>query len=269
MQESERDIIKRRIRALSEKTVNNGCTESEAMFAFKKIGELLTQYNLTMDEVSLRQEKCVTRMFATNAKKRNIIWDCFYGLQKMCGVKTWFSRERDGLVWSFFGLESDVAMAVYLCDIMQNVETSAVATFQHSYQYRHYQGHRGVLTNNFKAGLGERINQRLCELAREREREERAAASHHAATMKARMLEATEDAVARAAEATTGTALICIAKEKMVEEEFAKRGPKLRTERSHSKARVNWDARAAGRKAGDNVNLRRPLDSDKPAGYLK
>lgn len=269
MQESERDTIKRRIRALSVKTIDNGCTESEAMFALKKIGDLLTQYNLTMDEVALRAEPCVTQVFHTNSKKRNIIWGCFAGIQRMCGVKTWFTRTRQGIDWSFFGLESDVSMAVYLCGILHNTERATLAEFHKSNVYREYQGHRAVVSNNFRLGLAERVNERLLLLARERENEERKAAAHHAEAMKAHMLEATDDAIVRAAEARTGTALICVAKERMVEEEFAKRGPKLRTERSYSNGRYNGAARNAGREAGNRVNLQRPINTNKATGLLK
>ena len=51
---SERERIAARIRALRAKTVENGCTEAEAMAAAKKLAQLLADYNMTMDEADLR-----------------------------------------------------------------------------------------------------------------------------------------------------------------------------------------------------------------------
>lgn len=273
--ESELATIKRKIRAMSEMTLNNGCTESEAMLAMKKIGDLLTQYNLTMNEVTMREEPCVTKTFCTGLKKRNVLWHVFSGLQRFCGVKVWFSpanrwsSNNDGIVWSFFGLESDVSMALYLADILNKAERAALAEFQRTPVYKGFEGHRIVVTGNFKSGFGSRLNERLHLLTRERVEAERAQADFHAKAMAARMIEATVEAQVSAAQAKTGTALICLAKERMIEEEFAKRGPKLRTQRATSKARYNSDARNAGRNAGDKVNLGRPLaGTAKPSGYL-
>jgi Protein of unknown function (DUF2786) len=46
--------IKARIKALTEKTVANGCTEAEAMSAAEMVGRLLERYALSMDEISER-----------------------------------------------------------------------------------------------------------------------------------------------------------------------------------------------------------------------
>src|SRR5438045_270741 len=125
-EESELVKIKRKIRALSAKVTDNGCTEGEAMLAMKKVGELLLQYNLTMDEVTLRQEPCVTRTYTTDSKKRNVLWEVFSGFSQLCGVRVYYSRPGkysfDGITWSFFGLESDVDMTIYLADFLCKAE---------------------------------------------------------------------------------------------------------------------------------------------------
>ena len=50
----EREKIAARIRALLAKTVENGCTEAEALAAAQLAAKLLQQYELTLDEVQLR-----------------------------------------------------------------------------------------------------------------------------------------------------------------------------------------------------------------------
>ncbi len=271
--ESELVRIKRKIRALSEKTIDRGASEAEAMFAMKKVGELLLQYNLSMDEVSLRDEPCVTKTFQTDSKHRDVIWNVFSGLQKFCCLKVYHTRPSrwstvQGITWSFFGLESDVDMALYLCRILTDAEETSTNTFKKTDIYKNFQGHRKTATRNFQIGFGGRINERLYLLSRERENEEKKAQEYHAQAMAARMVVASEEAQVKAAEAKTGTALICLAKEQMIKEEFAKRGPKLRTVSAKNSGRYNADARGAGRSAGDKVNLGRPLGGGKSNGGL-
>lgn len=51
--------VKARIKALTEKTVANGCTEAEAMSAVEMVGRLLERYALSMDEIEVRTARCV------------------------------------------------------------------------------------------------------------------------------------------------------------------------------------------------------------------
>ncbi len=60
-QSRELDRVKARIKALTEKTVQNGCTEAEAMSAADMVGRLLERYALSMDEIEVRTSKCVLR----------------------------------------------------------------------------------------------------------------------------------------------------------------------------------------------------------------
>lgn len=96
-QSLELDSVKRKIRAMLAMKTENGASESEFLFAMKKVGELLLQYNLTMDEVLLRQEQCVTKAFNTKAKRRNVLWHVYAGLNKLLGVKVWYTRNYDGI----------------------------------------------------------------------------------------------------------------------------------------------------------------------------
>jgi hypothetical protein len=53
--------IKARIKALTEKTVANGCTEAEAMSAADMVARLLERYALSMDKIEIRSSRCVQR----------------------------------------------------------------------------------------------------------------------------------------------------------------------------------------------------------------
>lgn len=261
--ETELEKAKRRIRALAEKTVERGATESEAMFAMKKVGEMLLQFNLSMDEVTLRDEPCVTKTFETDSKQRDVTWHVFSGVTKLCGVKVWMERTGRGINWSFFGLESDVDMAIYLFRLVTEAEVTALAAFKRTPGYAAFPGHKRIASGNFSTGFGQRLNQRLLQIAAEQRTAEKAAHAHHAEEMANRSVAASHEAYK-----ARGTGLICVAKEARVEEEFKKSGPKLRTVRTTSRARYNPTARDAGHNAANNVNLNRPIGGGSKASGL-
>lgn len=275
-QNNELEAVKRKIRALSEKTVKNGCTEQEVIFAAEKIGELLNTFNLTMSEVTLKQEKCVTDKFDTGSKHRGIAFNAMGGISRFCQTECWYSRPRkwrekdmnSGISLNFFGLESDVQMAIYLCRLISEAGNSALENFKNSEMYLSApKGSRRNLTFSFYRGMGDRLYTRLCEMAREREEAEKKAAEFHAEHNKDRMIDANDGAKAEFSKMTTGTKLMCLEKVKFVENEFKKHGVKLSFRKLSSRAN-NFNAHIAGRKAGDNVNLQRPLANNGYGGNL-
>jgi hypothetical protein len=48
------DKLKLRIQALRAKTIDNGCTEDEALSAAAKVAELLDRYDLSLSDVDIR-----------------------------------------------------------------------------------------------------------------------------------------------------------------------------------------------------------------------
>lgn len=257
---------KRRITALLQKTVENGASEGEAMLAMKKAGELMLQFNLSMDEVTLREEKCVTKMFDEPWGNRDALWYCFDGLQRFCEVKVWIHHGLKGKSWAFFGLESDVDMALYLCRVIVRAEETALADYKRSEHYKNYTGHRRTASVNFTQGFGQRIYSRLCELSREKQRAEKEAHEFHKQQMADKML--TADATAYTT-APQGTALICVAKREKIEAEFERVGPKLRTNKAKVTGRYDPTARDYGATAGNKVNLGRPVEGTGNYALLK
>src|SRR5690348_10094891 len=64
------DGLKARIQALRAKTIENGCTESEALAAAAKVAELLDRYDLSLSDIEIRAAPCEQRAFETKRKKR-------------------------------------------------------------------------------------------------------------------------------------------------------------------------------------------------------
>lgn len=261
-QENELVAVKRKIRALLAKTVESGATEAETGLAMAKVGELLEQYNLSMDEVSLRQENCLKKEFVLPTLQKNAAFSTLSCIGRFCQVTVWFSRVTWGeksLKLNFFGLEQDVDLAIFLAELIQNSEQTELKSFRLSDVYRNFVGHRKNATHNFKRGFIARIGDRLDELTAKNREKEIAAAEYHAVQMRERMLTASAEAQRASAEKTTGTQLISLAKERYVDEEFKRLGITLTTKTSYDRARVDWDSRAAGLDAANNVNLSRPI----------
>jgi hypothetical protein len=261
-QESELQAVKRKIRALLAKTRDNGATESEASMAMGKVGELLEQYNLSMDEVTLRQESCIKGEFVLNSVQKNAAFSTLMAIGVLCQVTVWHSRKSWGekkITLCMFGLEQDVELAKYLAELIQESEMTSVESFKKSATYAAFVGHRKSATSNFKKGFASRINERLHNIARDNAEKERQAAAHMAEQMQERMIGQSDAARAETARQTTGTQLISLAKSRFVDEEFKKLGMKLRTVISYDRSRYDPQSRSAGHAAANNVNLSRPI----------
>lgn len=241
-QNIELEKVKAKIRALTARTIDNGASEAEAMTAMKKVGELLAQFNLNMTDVTVRDEMCIQKDVDTGSKHRGIQYDVAVSVAAFTNCKIWQTSWTKSKKLHFFGMESDVEMAVYLLNYIKIAYDNAFAEFKNSDTYVNYAGHRRVLTTNFLRGFANRLNDRLDSMKREFVREEKS---------------------------STGTALVVIEKSKYVEEEYQKLGMKLRKTYTTRSSNYNGAARAAGDKAGNKVNLNRPVTGGSSfGGYL-
>ncbi len=87
------DKLKVRIQALRVKTVDNGCTEDEALSAAAKVAELLDRYDLSLTDVEIREEPCERREYETHRKKRIPLDDCIGAVAHFCDCRVWRERE--------------------------------------------------------------------------------------------------------------------------------------------------------------------------------
>ena len=236
------DRVKARIRALTEKTVQNGCTDAEAFAAAEMVGKLLDRYMLTMSEIEVRDETCIQTRVATTGRRRGPIDGCVPAIGRFCHCIVWLDHgQEQGAAatksYVYFGFEADVQMAVYLYRIIERAIATGTAAFKQSHPQ--LKGTRlRLATRSFQHGLVKRVDERLDSLHREREEAMRAGTGR-------------------------GTALVLV-KQTVVAEAF--RETKIRL-RSRSVAAISIDRRAyaAGEVAGDGINLARPVTENGPA----
>lgn len=113
----ERQKIAARIRALLAKTVENGCTEDEAIAAAQKAAEMLARYNLTVDEVKLRESPFSRHRERHDDEVGDRLWKIADAIGELTGARFWTSRAGEPVEINFFGFEHEVDVAKYLLEI--------------------------------------------------------------------------------------------------------------------------------------------------------
>ncbi len=157
------DKLKLRIQALRAKTIDNGCTEDEALSAAAKVAELLDRYDLSLTDVELRAAACERRVYETHRKKRIPIDDCVGAIAHFCDCRVW--REKDALGESryvFFGLRPDIEVAHYLTELIDAAVRAELGRFKTSADYgrlRHQERH--LANASFALGMVSSIADKL------------------------------------------------------------------------------------------------------------
>jgi Protein of unknown function (DUF2786) len=223
--------VKARIKALAEKTVSNGCTEAEAMAAAEMVGRLLERYALSMEEIDLREERCVQLNVPIGGKQRRPIDGCVTAIARFCDCKVWVARDGVTPSYVFFGFEADTALGGYLFNVIDRAMRTELSVFRTGY-LRLKGAARRRASKSFQQGMAARVADRLDEMHRERD-------------------------ASVAAQRSSGTALILV-KHQVVEDAFRQTEIRLVSAGSLSGVRMDGAFRQ-GLAAGDRVNLNRPV----------
>jgi hypothetical protein len=218
-----------RIQGLRAKTVENGCTEQEALAAAEKVAEMLDRYGLSLGEMDFRAQACEGIGIQTNRRRMAPIDSCVTGIAAFFDCRVWLESAKGApLRYVFFGLRADVAAAQYLYEMVERAFESETDAFRRGPIYQDMEGERRTATNSFQIGLSRGISAKLCSL-----RDERTARG-----------------------STTGGRDLVVVKADMVEEELAKLGLHLTSRSTGSRSkRVLSDAYAAGEAAGQRFEF--------------
>lgn len=207
-----------RIRALLAKTVDNGCTESEALAAAVKVGELMDRYGITYSDLELKSERCRKHTATDRYHDVNLV---SAAIGRFCSCDAWFN----GGGITYFGFTIDVLIANYLTSLCRSaMEVEFERFFQSNARPRDQK--KRFLRKPFMVAMADRLSERFDEMLSSRE-----------------------------ATATTanGTSLVVV-KKAIVEEQLKALGMKFTSTRA-PRYRDNAAARTAGQAAGDRVNL--------------
>lgn len=132
---NDREKLAARIRALRAKTVENGCTEAEALAAAEKLAQLLTDHNMTLDEADLRASPFArhdhTGVGAVGLK----LWKVANAIAELTNTRTWTGGRDAPTGVTFLGLSHEVDVAAYMLSIceraMQTEAANLMRTVRH------------------------------------------------------------------------------------------------------------------------------------------
>ncbi len=154
MAKANREAAANLIRALLSKTVANGCTESEALAAAAKAGDLMDRYALALSDLELQAERCGARR-AT--EKRHDVDRIAASIARFCNCKSWTESGR--IV--FFGMAHDVEAASYITDLCRSAMDAAFRDHLRSPERMTWQGkavHGRYLRKSFMVEMAMRLS---------------------------------------------------------------------------------------------------------------
>ena len=165
------DRLKTRIQGLRSKTTDNGCTEAEALLAATKVAELLDRYDLSLTDVEIRNSPCEQREYQTYRKKRIPLDDCVGAVANFCDCRVWREKSQAGKArYVFFGLRSDIEVAHYLTELIDNAVRSELGRYKNSAGYRRFRHQdRHMANSSFTLGMVASIADKLTAMKRERD----------------------------------------------------------------------------------------------------
>ena len=221
------DKLRMRIQALRAKTIDNGCTEGEALSAAAKVAELLDRYDLSLTDVEIREAPCERREFETHRKKRIPLDDCIGAVANFCDCRVWREKNQAGEArYVFFGLRSDIEVAHYLTELIDTAVRSELGRYKTTREYlqvRHKERH--MANASFALGMVASIADKLTAMKAERDK----------------------------VNYGTGRALVVL-KAAIVDDELGKLGLRLRVQRGASRM-VSTTAFEAGSVAGASLDI--------------
>ncbi|MGQ0446470.1 MAG: DUF2786 domain-containing protein [Beijerinckiaceae bacterium] len=221
--------VVQRIRALRAKTVDQGCTEQEALASANKVAELLDRHGLSLSEIEFRRQACEGFGIDTGRRRRGAFDACVPSIAVFCDCKAWGETTQAGSVRHvFFGLPADVEAARFLYDLIGVTFDTETARFKTGALYAELEpGERRNAVNSFQTGLSQGIGGKL------------------------KAMKAERDALNRT---SSGRDLVPL-KTAVIDDELAKLGLAFRATSGRRRKRVLADAYAAGKIAGHQFEV--------------
>lgn len=165
------DKLRTRLQGLRAKTIDNGCTEGEALAAAAKVAELLDRYDLALSDVEIREAACERLEFEPRHRKRIPLDDCIGAIADFCDCRVWREKSPTGEgKYVFFGLRPDIEAAQFLSEVIDTAVRSELGRYKTSSEYRQFRHQERHLANaSFALGMVASIADRLVALKAERD----------------------------------------------------------------------------------------------------
>jgi hypothetical protein len=166
------DSLLKRLHALRARTVENGCTEGEALAAAAKVAELLDRHDLSLSDLEIRAAPCERLAYETHLRKRIPLDECIGAIAAFCDCKVWREKNAAGeAAYVFFGLRADVEVAHYLTGLVDGAVRTELGRYKTSAEYKSFRHQERHTANaSFALGMVARIADRLIAMKEARDR---------------------------------------------------------------------------------------------------
>jgi len=219
-----KEKILKKIQHLLSKTIENGCTEAEAISASEKVSELLNEYDISMTELDAKEENFIQDEKVVESGVKKPIHNLVFAISYLTDTKSWFSKQGKSFKYYFFGMDKDVQAAHFLFDMLSSSMDSEYLKFKKTPEYKMVNGNTARVS--FYTGITARLHQRLVQMKD---------------TTKVSNQE---------------QGVVLYNKMAIVETKFKEQfNLRLGKERRSKSSNINMGAYMAGRKAADNVNI--------------
>lgn len=233
MTEIKREKVLAKIKALLSKTVENGCTEHEAMAALDVARGLMDSYEVTPEDLQdIKRE--TADLLRADIDSLGIKTMLARAISEFCDCKVW----KSGKEVVYCGLPADVELAKWLTESLHTFVKAELKKHNAKFVVVGFSGpEKRRIQNGFTMGCCHRISERLDALTRK----------------------------SRSRRTSNSTALV-VAKGALIASKMAATGIHFGKARRTSR-RVNHDSYGAGKAAGDKASFGRPVGGS--SGLLK
>lgn len=220
-----RENIINKVRAIWSKTVDNGCTEAEAMVALSIAGKLMEEHNISEEDLKLDDEKAIVAR-SNMQDPQNIRWELCAWIGQFTETKPFGHKKSI----KFAGLKSDVDFAIWLTESLTHFVKAQLKSYMWSNGFQSLKGNeRNRVINSFVRGCCARINSKLKQLVNNRK-------------------------------VTTNSTALVVAKQALINEVI--KDLNIAQADNRGRKRQNYgDIYRDGAKAGDNANFGRPIET--------
>jgi hypothetical protein len=153
-----------RIRALLNKTIENGCTEEEAMAAAAKAGELMDKYGIEQSETQIKAEQCESGIHGAHRARPHPSQWCAKAIADYCACIVYHKTGTGQII--FFGLPADVEVATYLMRVIEGAADRGYDAFKATRAVNHRR-----TRNDFMLAYTARVSARIREMLKARHTE--------------------------------------------------------------------------------------------------
>ena len=228
MSDQTRKAVLKKLRAFAQRTVENGCTEAEAIAAAEAMQKLQHEYNMTLTDADILDAEYVTEKMQLGNQRMHPVVGEVMGVAIFTSTKMY----KSGATLYIFGEKHKVDNAIYLISTIQSAMELEFLNYRgtEAYLRETWYHHGQTIRSSFMNGMAHRLYHRLLQMHKELMQQDATVSQ------------------------TTGNSLVVMS-DKALDDAFRKQNPNLRSARRQTTSR-SANASAAGRSAADRVGLR-------------